>query len=119
MSSFSETGVSDGSLFLPCSDFPGDSAPEGRASKGPGSLLAAGNFMWDLELVSLSRPQSFHLSNESVGPDGTKPPLIQSSVRGWLTTLSCQQLKRPRELSQAMAMGRGKNGSFTWAICVG
>ena len=41
MISFSETGVSDGSLFLPCSDFPGDSAPEGRASKGPGSLLAA------------------------------------------------------------------------------
>ena len=81
--------------------------------------IAAGNFMWDLELVSLSRPQSFRLSNEGVGPDGIKPPLIQSSVCGWLTTLSCQQLKLPRELSQAMAMGRGKNGSFTRAICVG
>lgn len=82
MISFPETGVSDGDLLLPCSVFPGDSAPEGRASKGPGSLLAAGNFMWYLELVSLSGPQSFHLSNEGVGPDGIKPPLIHSSVCG-------------------------------------
>lgn len=52
--SFSETAVSDGGLFLPSSVFFGDSAPEGRASRGPGSLLAAGNFMWDLELVSPS-----------------------------------------------------------------
>lgn len=81
-------------MFFPCSVFLGDSAPEGKASKGPGSLLAAGNFMWDLELVvSISGPQSFYLSNEGVGPDGIKPPLIQSSVCGWLTTLSCQKLK--------------------------
>lgn len=34
---------------------------------------------------SLSGPQFSHLSSESVEPDGIEPPLIQSSVYGWLT----------------------------------
>lgn len=77
--------------------------------------------MWDLELV----PPSLWASVFSSVSNGLEPPLTQSSVY----VLRLTQLlgdfvmstthALPEELSQAVEMGRGKNGSFTRAFCMG
>lgn len=113
--------VSDACSFLSLSMSFGDLAPEGRASKGQG----AGDFMWDLKLYSLplSGPQLSHRSVRGLGqmalsllwfsPVGTcGSQLLGDFVRSITHAL-------PKELNQAVEVGREKNGSFTQAVCMG
>lgn len=97
---------------------------KGESQKALGSRLFTGCFMWDLQLVPPSLWASvFSSVNEGVGPDGMKPPLIRSSVYVWLTMPGWPcHVNNPSFAKRAepgFAHGKGKNGSFTWAVCVG